>query len=274
LRYILNDHNLKLEIMKRILIPTDFSIVADNAIEYALALPKEGVQEVLLLHAGANIDEKFIKLNKQANRLSERFKTEIINSEEPFSSEMIKETINSRFIDFMVMGTSGEEGSITKKIFGNHTSSIIDDLNCPVIVVPVDYVGKGITKIGYASDFTDLEDEAKQVISFAKTFNAAIEVLHVVPVYPDLYDTEKIDIEAKINQIKKKFEYSNIQYVIEETQNDNQIRKGIEQFVEHYTPDLLVMFHQKREDIDKLFSPSATANMITHLEMPLLIFPK
>src|SRR6478672_12122466 len=106
--------------MKRILIPTDFSIIADHAIEYALALPKEGVQEVLLLHAGANIDEKFITLNKQANRLSERFKTEIINSEEPFSSAMVKEVIKDRFIDFMIMGTSGEEGSITKKIFGNN----------------------------------------------------------------------------------------------------------------------------------------------------------
>lgn len=260
--------------MKRILIPTDFSIVADNAVEYALALPKEEVQEVLLLHAGANVDEKFIKLNKQANRLSERFKIEIINSEESFSSDMIKEIIKNRFIDFMIMGTSGEEGSIAKKIFGNNTSSIIDDLNCPVIVVPVSYVGKGIAKIGYASDFTDIDNEVRQVITFAKVFNATIEVLHIVPVYPDLYDTESIDIEQTVDQLRKKYDYSNIHYVIEETGNDNEIKKGIEQFAEHYKPDLLVMFHLKRAYIDKLVNPSETANLITHLEVPLLIFPK
>lgn len=260
--------------MKRILIPTDLSIVADNAIEYALELPKEGVQEVLLLHAGAKLGEDFKQINKEVNKLSEKFHVEIINSEKPFDPDLINEVAREKFIDFMIMGTSGDEGSFFKKIFGNHTSSVIDDLNCPVIAVPVNYKKRGISKIGYASDFTNLDVEAKQVIAFAKTFNAEIEVLHVVPVYPDLYDTEKIDAEKVIDDIKIKYGYSKIEYIVEETFGDNRIRKGIEQFTEHYGPDLLVMFHQQREGVDKIISSSSTENLITHLEVPLLVFPK
>lgn len=260
--------------MKRVLIPTDFSNVADNAIEYALGLPREVVQEVLLFHAEAKLGENFKKLNKQVNQLSEKFRVEIINSEKPFSSEQINEIIRSRFIDFMIMGTSGDEGSIIKRLFGNHTSSVIDDLMCPFIAVPVSYKEKGISKIGYASDLTDIDDEMKDVIAFAKVFNAHVEVLHVVPVYPDLYDTEKVDIEKVVEQMKIKYGYSKIQYAIEETFGDNKIRKGIEQFAEHYHPDLLVMFHQKREGIDKLINSSSTENLITHLEVPLLVFSK
>jgi len=262
------------EIMKRILIPTDLSTVADNAIEYALTLPKEGVQEVLLFHAGAKVGEKFKQLNREVNKLSEKFHVEIINSEKPFGVDSIKEIVRDRFIDFMIMGTSGDEGSVFKKLFGNHTSSIIDDLNCPMIAVPVSYTAKGISKIGYASDFTDVDEEMRQVIAFAKIFNAQIEVLHVTPVYPDLYDTEKMDVEKIVERIKLKSGYPEIHYVVEETFGDNKIRQGIEQFAEHYEPDLMVMFHQQREGIDKIISASSTESLITHLEVPLLVFPK
>ena len=260
--------------MKRVLIPSDFSSISDNAVEYALGLPKEVVQEVVLLHAGAKVGDHYITLNMQVNRLSEKFHVEIVNSEKAFSADLVNEIIKDRFIDFMIMGTSGEEGSIIKKMFGNHTSSVIDDLNCPIIAVPVNFKSKGISKIGYASDFTDIDDEMKQVIAFAKVFNAAVEVLHVAPVYPDLYDTEKINMDVIVEELKIRNGYSKIQYTIEETFGDNQIRKGIEQFAEHSHPDLMVMFHQKREGIDKIISSSSTENLITHLEIPLLVFPK
>lgn len=260
--------------MKRILIPTDFSMIADNAIEYALALPNEVVQEVLLFHAGAHIGENFIKINKEVNKLSEKFKISIINSEKPFSSDILKEIIKDRHIDFIIMGTSGEEGSTAKKIFGSNTTSIIDDLVCPAIIIPQDFKNKGVTKIGYASDFTDVENEASQVIFFAKLFNAQIEVLHVEPVYLDIYDTEKIDIESVIENIKKKFNFPNIQYAIEITASHDEIREGIDHFIENNNPDLLVMFHQNRRGIDKLLIPSITVHSITHLKMPLLVIPK
>lgn len=260
--------------MKRVLIPTDFSSISDNAIEYAHELSNDIVQEVVILHANAKIGDEFIKLNKEVNRLFEKFRVEIINTEKPFNSEMINEIVRDKFIDFMIMGTSGDEGSLGKKIFGSNTSSIIDDLKCPLIAVPPHYKNKGISTIGYASDFTDLDKEMKEVIAFAKMFNASVEVLHVVPVYPDIYDTEKINIEVLLDEIKIREAYPKIDYVREETFGDNQIRKGIELFTEHTHPDLMVMFHEKREGIDKLFAASATERVLTHLEVPLLVLSK
>lgn len=260
--------------MKKILIPTDHSDIADNAIDYAISLPKEMAEEVVLFHAGANVSEKFINLNKQANKLWERFKVEIVSSQKNFSIKNINHVIEKHNVDMVVMGTSGNDGSIVKKIFGNNTSSIIEDIPCPLIAVPVNYNGKGINKIGYASDFTDLEAEASVVVELAKKLDVLLEIFHVVPVYPDLYDTDSKDVSKTVEQLKRKFNYSNIYHIIEETKGDNELRQGVDQFIKHYHPDLLVMFHQNRSEIDRLISPSQTADLITHLEVPLMVFPK
>jgi nucleotide-binding universal stress UspA family protein len=260
--------------MKRVIIPTDFSEVSDNAINYLMALPDGFADEVILFHGEANVNEHFIRLNRQVNILSEKFKVEIINSEKNFDAKNVLNIIETRLADLVVMGTSGEEGSIMKKIFGNNTSSLIEELPIPMLVVPLNFKKRGIKDIVYASDLSDLKDEANLVVPLARSLNADLRILHVTPVYPDIYDTEKMDVDKVVGQMKFKYAYDKISYVIEETDGDNEIRKGIDKCIDQYRPDLLVMFHQQRSDIDKLIIPSDTVNLITHLQIPLMVYPK
>lgn len=260
--------------MNKTLVPTDFSNIANNAIEYIMALPEGIIKEVILLHAAANDDENLATLGLQKKRLSEKFKVKIIYSDKDFDAYTIQEIVQNKNIDLIIMGTSGETGGITKKIFGNNTSALIDNVNCPVLAIPVNYNYKKIKKIGYASDFTDLEKEMTQIISFARLFNATIAIVHVTPVFPDVYGTEKINIEKHIEQIKKKNDYTKIQLSIEKTTYDNQIEKGIEHFIEDSSPDMLVMFHHFRTVLDKIITSSVTVDSIIHLEIPLITFPK
>lgn len=263
--------------MRKILIPTDFSAIAVNASEYALAIAKTLKGELVFFHADEHTDSnEHNKLIAEVNKISTEnpsLKTSFVATDKLFNSL----TINDLFKDslgLIIIGTSGESGDLSKKIFGTNTSEITEDMNCPVIAIPSDYKYTDIRKIGYASDLNNLDKEITEVIDFSRKFNAVIEVFHVSPVFPDLGDVEKIDIQSKIEELKQKHGYSAIQYFVEKTNHDNQINKGINNFLSHHNSDLLVLFHNIRSGIDRFITSSETRDVITHIKTPLLIFPK
>jgi len=65
-----------------------------------------------------------------------------------------------------------------KKIFGTNTSNLINQSEVPIIAVPNTYRRNKITKVLYASDLSNLENEVRKVIDFGKPLNAEIELLH------------------------------------------------------------------------------------------------
>ena len=65
-----------------------------------------------------------------------------------------------------------------------------------------------------------------------------------------------------------------IKYYSETTSHDNQVQKGIKQFIKRHQPDILSLFHDKREGIDKYISASEAHKSIVDLKLPTLIFQK
>jgi nucleotide-binding universal stress UspA family protein len=264
-------------IMKKILVPTDFSEVAKNAENYALAFARNTTMEILLFHAGMGEGARELNAirteSSHASASALNVKARII-SDKKFTPEAIREAVNENEIDLVIMGTVGEEADIMKTIVGSNAVMMIDNAAVPVLLVPPGVAYTGYTKIAYASELWNIDEEIPKVIEFAKIFSSAIEIFHVNPVFPDLGDVEKIDMKQKLAEIKQKFGYSAIDYSEERTGHDNQVKKGIELFMSHSQVDLLVMFHNKRSGFDKLFTGSNTANSATHLVKPLLVFPK
>ncbi len=263
--------------MKKIVVPTDFSAIADNATNYALSLAKILNGEIIFFHANEhNGSTEQNKLKAEISRISalnSNLKTEFIATDKLFNSLTISELFKDK-VDLIIMGTSGESADFSKKIFGTYTSEMIEEMSCPVIAVPADYRFTEIKKISYASDLTTLDEEIRSIIDFARKFNAIIEVFHISPVFPDLGDIEKMDIPEKIETLKQKYGYSAINYFVETTKHDNQINKGINAFLSHHNSDLLVIFHDVKSGIDRFLTSSETRKIITHIKTPLLIFPK
>jgi nucleotide-binding universal stress UspA family protein len=263
--------------MKKIVVPTDFSEIAHNATQFAISVAKHTGAEIIFFHADLhNGSDELRKLKEEAAKVSlsnRSVKTEFVASDKLFNSITIKDIFKGS-IDLIVIGTSAENADISKKLFGTNTSEIIEDINCPVIAVPANYQYKGIQKIAYASDLSMLEHETAKVIDFAKHFNAAVEIFHVSPVFPDLGDVEKLDIPGKVQQLKEKHGYSTINYFVEKTPHDNQIGKGIKSLLSHHNSDLLVLFHNNREGFDRFISSSENENLVNLIKKTLLIFPK
>lgn len=163
--------------MKRIILPTDFSKNAYNAISYAIHLFKNvkctfhlfNVYEPLIYvekyeanHIeqttliDANHEASLIKLKKLRKRIAKNFKNPKHNFIENCSAnKLIDEILASQeqeTIDFIIMGTQGVTDA-KDVIFGTNTLQLIKKSKSPVIAVPSNYNFKVPKRILFPADF-------------------------------------------------------------------------------------------------------------------------
>jgi nucleotide-binding universal stress UspA family protein len=262
--------------MSNILVPVDYSAVSESAIRYALAMARNTNSKFVFYHAGASDMDK-LKVHVQNASPDVAFfsgRITYVTGNDDFTVEEILKIIETHNIDLVVMGTHGENTPLAPKLFGSNTSALLEQANVPVLAVPPSFNYKSITHIGYAADLAYLYEELEQVVDFAKKVSAAIEIVHVVPVFPDLAKTDGGNINEIIEKIKTKHHFPYIKYFVEKTEHDNEIEKGINNFLKKHSPDLLAIFHMNREWIDKVLDPGTSIKEVWHIKLPVIIFPK
>lgn len=275
--------------MKKILVPTDFSKGADNAIKFAMALAKKEKAKIVLVHAfdiskiipytftPSLMIEKDIKANEQKTNIKLRavcfmireskIECEYFNKIGPAVS-VILETIKESKPDLVIMGTKGASG-IKEMLMGSQTASVIEKAKCPVIAVPANAIFKGIKKIMYATDYNKNDIMAlKEVVEIATLFNAKITVLHVSDekFYPF---NEKAYLTDFKNKVEKKIKYKKIAYKLAFGKH---LTNVIEKQIQKASANLLAMSTRHRNLIEKIFDGSVTKKMAFHTRFPLLVF--
>ncbi|WP_298138662.1 universal stress protein [Flavobacterium sp.] len=272
--------------MKKILFPTDFSEVANNAFVHALGLAKLVHGELILLHTYELpiIDNQFAPQNYQvlfdSLELSnfERFKDEVpklraIAEEHHFEhiqlSHMIldgdllyniKEIIKKDKIDYIVMGTSGATG--WKEAFlGTNTGEAIVNLSVPVLSIPKDCIFTKIETIGFTTRYREKDKEAlRQVIKIAKATNAKVKCLYV--------KTKTTDTtEATFENWKEQFKNDPVTFFVIPNE---EVKESISEFIIHQEIDVLAMLTYKRSFFESLFSSSFTEKMSYNSDVPIL----
>src|SRR5690606_6559757 len=193
--------------MKKILLPTDFSENAFNAIKYAVQLfQKEECIFYLLntytpvlydsdyiLHSPASslsLDELY-KLNSEKGLekvralITEQFPNalhqyELISS---FSllNEEIKEQVSSRNIDLIVMGTQGATGAV-QILFGTHTVHAMRRATCPLLAIPSGCNYSPPRNMLFPTDYeiNYTEEHLELLKHLAKEYDSVIHILHVL----------------------------------------------------------------------------------------------
>ena len=272
--------------MKKILFPTDFSKVANNAFVHALELAKIVHGEVILLHTFELpiVDNQFFPENYQTLfdtiELSkfEKFKDELLAlraiAEERNLGHIklshrlmdgsliynIKECIKTDGIDFVVMGTSGATG--WKEMFmGTNTGEVITSIGVPVLSVPLDAKFTKIETIGFTTRFREKDREAlKQVIAIAKKTNAKVKCLYV--------NTKSSDnTEATFDDWKDHFKNEPVQFFILPS---DEVKETILEFIASQEIDILAMLTYKRSFFESLFSSSFTEKISYISDIPIL----
>jgi nucleotide-binding universal stress UspA family protein len=272
--------------MLKILVPVDFSPESNNASQYAIKMAKAADKAVITIYHAIYIKDVMADLLEKVKDVlideTERELATILKKCEnkgltnttfktlhsfDYPDESILKIASEHKKDVVIMGTKGTSG-LEKIFIGSVASKVIEKAKIPVLVVPEEYNSsrQKINEIMFASDLENIDNRIKIVVALAKLFNAEIQVLHVLPESSNLV----LNAEKMAKDLSEKHQYDKIKFF---SLMESSIEKGIERFIEDKSPDLMVMYPQKRSFLEKLLSYSKTRNMAEKAEVPVLAVP-
>ncbi|XOV93603.1 MAG: universal stress protein [Bacteroidota bacterium] len=269
--------------MKTILVATDFSDPAKNAVDYAAHLSQGTGAELILfsvyklsIHASnsmasmSHIDDlvkkKEEELVKLTQEIKEQYKISVrweLRKDDPIYS--LKSYTDTHPVDLVVMGI--ESNLIEYKLLGNTTTAAIQLMRFPLLVVPNDIHFKEISKVMYACESSYLKnsDQLDFLKGFVKAFNAKLEIFHVLTKESEEFNDK--GLERILDQVLDDVDHS-YRYVC-----SPKVGEGIKDGLEQFHADLLVMMPHKRGFFQSLFQKSHTNEMTVETRIPLLAIP-
>ncbi|MBN9385586.1 MAG: universal stress protein [Chitinophagaceae bacterium] len=278
--------------MKKILVPTDFSTCAANAMDFAIQTAKIIQAEITLLHAfdlpgsmytdylGVNKEFRQIQWNEDAQRLT-AMKESIgqmydIEVETRLVAAPLKIAIDeiskSEEYDLIIMGTLGA-GGLKEKIWGSNTADVIALRSIPVLAIPYDYKWKKPEKFLLATGNFEKEPATlDNIFELAGLFLAHVDVA----VFTDEHDEPATFIDHAHNApyygeiLAKKYNEQGLHTV---QLFGKHLEKSLQEYIDDNNIDVLAMITYKRGFWDRLFHPSYTKRMSYHTKVPLLAVP-
>jgi len=271
--------------MKTIIIPTDFSPTATNAMHYGIDMAKAIKASIILLHVYqvpvSYTDTPIVlisveELKKEAEQKLEKLHKEV----EHLTSGSIKIYTETRLGNIadeienlcdkvkpfaVVMGSKGSTG-IEKILFGSTTLTAIRHLTWPVICVPPGKLfANGIKKIGFACDFRNIVEAtpADAIKTIVKEFGAELHVLNV-DYHNKNFKPETPEQSALLHTL---LEDVNPVYDFIEHKD---IEDGLNEFAEKNNIDLLITIPKKHKLLDGLFKPSSTKQLVVQSHIPVM----
>lgn len=277
--------------MTRILLPTDFSDNAYNALAYAVQLYKDVECKFYMLHtytpasvsAGAMMDSytalnlhEIEKKGAQQNleKTKDKLQKEYVNANHTFITissfnqliPEMKDIIKENDIDLVIMGTKGATGA--KEIFiGTQTMYAIKKMKCPVLAVPSKFKFEKPREILFPTDYK--VSETNRYLSLIKTicddYNSR---LHILNAY------YSIPLEEKQKYVKSFlddfFAENTHLFHISEGQ---ELIDAIEAFEIKHKVNFLVMIHNKHTLFENLLFKPVINQMVYHTNVPFLVIP-
>jgi nucleotide-binding universal stress UspA family protein len=270
--------------MKTILVPTDFSDAASNAVDYAAEIAKLTQAKLILFHVYhlpvvpaevpvvMPIDEiksDSIKgLKKIERRLYIKHGEQMIIESEArlgFPIEEINLFAKECKADLIVMGMEGV-GYLTEKIIGSITTSLIKKAQCPVLAISKNVRFTSLKKIVLACDYEQIDN--KSILSplkeIAKLFKSHLYLLNVVPATNELPTISKAVEGMKLDHTLEDINHS-FHYV-----QDADIIEGINDFVEEKAIDMVAMIPRKHSWWQNLLQEPTSKRMAFHAKTALL----
>ena len=271
--------------MKHILTLTDFSSIAENAVasafvfasKYNCALTiyhnsNEGSYSTYHLSSNAKmnyttVDKKdkapITKWKEKARKLDIEAKFIIGNGE---LRKNVEHLIIDRKIDLVIMGSTGAGGK-DEYIWGSNTEEIINEIDCPVLVIKKPMTDYRIDNIVFASSF-DLKE--REVFQYALDLLTPPQdcIIHLLSIDTLSFFTQPTAI---MKEAMKNYESIAKPYkAVSHFYKDYSIDSGIRHFLEEIKPDLLIMSNKHSNPIKKFIKGSNTIRAVNHADFPVL----
>lgn len=279
--------------MKTILVPTDFSDNAVNAMKYAIRLAAKLNSKLIFFHSthvplrvelfGIPITEmKKLEMQDVLNKTAilqtilnkiyrelritlDTARVKLLVKNEILIVEDIIQAAERGKVGLIVMGTHGASG--INKLFGSTTSLLISKCETPVLAIPPKYKFKEIKSMLYFSDLRNPASELSMLVPMAKAFDAIIDIFNL-SYNPDV-DEEKLFKKLKGTSKGVKLELIQLKRNPGET-----VLQQLREFLDYRRPDWSVMFPEKKRFFEYIFEGSKTERLSYNLKVPLLSIKK
>ncbi len=277
--------------MNRILVPYDFSEVADHALELAVQLAeKANADEVMMLHVIEHPSEsklkymgatdmdpmeqvyfnKLIKLTKE--KMSKRIEdaalkvnvTSKIQLGSPY--QKLSEEIAEEVVDLVVMGTSGADG-VSEVFVGSNAERVVRTSTCPVITLKGPANIDAIKSIVFASNFHEVtESFVAQIKTLQSMLGATLKIVKINT--PANFTTQRHDMD-QMQEFVDKFAFENVTVDVYNYTNEED---GIIYYAEDVDADMIALGTNQRSGFNHFLLGSIAEDVVNHANRPVWTF--
>lgn len=274
--------------MRNILLLTDFSKNALNAIHYAINLygskckyyilhvkrSTSYTTDDILIAGNESIYDSILKNDKNelesvVTDLKNKFQPTTLNIETIMDFDVLTDAVNqvvkSKNIDLVVMGTNGATGA-KEVIFGSNTINVIRKVNCDTLVIPENFEYRKIKEIVLPLDALDsvIGQPFSRILEFVKSYESKLHLLRINQ-NGSIPNSQLSDKEG-INTLSKEMSYS---YNII---NNIPMHYAVSGFIQTQNIDLMILIEQKELMFERFFMGSTTTKIGNNLTVPLMVF--
>ncbi len=275
--------------MRKILVPTDFSENAFNALKYACQVFKYEKSQFIILHAYA--DEVYqqdtaLQRNKHELLKEATFKkseenllklhSEIVSySPNPHHTfeiipafglliDELNDLVNERDVDVVVMGTRGSTND-RKITFGSNTLQVLKYVHCPVLAIPENYEYHAPREILFPTNYMVPYNrrELKLLGELTGSFRSNIHLLYIDPLehLSHRQEDNKYFLEECLQKQKLRFE----------TSEEKVKTIAITKYILHNQIDMLIIVNSRHSYMEDMLYQSTIDKIGLHIKIPFLV---
>lgn len=275
--------------MFQILLPTDFSDNAWNAIHYAMEFFRNEECTFYLLHTytpafyrmdymmggpsfsaipDAGVDISQAGLENTVEQVKSTFNNpkHTIKTISAFNllTDEINEVSREKDIDLIVMGTQGATGA--KEIFlGSNTVFVMRKALVPVLAVPEGCEFKPVKTIVFPTDYRTMykEEELATMMGFASIQGSEITVLHIKEEYDlsEMQQENKDHLDQCLDQLPHRFD----------EKKGVLMPDAVIDYIDEHNFDLLTMLNRKHSFMERLLWKQNVDQIGFHVQVPFLV---
>ena len=276
--------------MYHILVPTDFSKNAWNALKYGLRLFENLNCTFYLLHvnpiptySGAGTSVKgFSKMAKESVLRESKESLDLLllriekisaNAKHSFVTialydffvDSIKREVETKKMDLIIMGTKGSSG-FKKVTVGSNTGDVITKVKCPLLAVPENAEFKKPKEISFPTDYYlryDLK-VLNTLIEMSRMHKSVLRVLHI----------SKKGVELSEEQLKNKDFLNDYLQDVEHSFHSltgTDLETAVQCFIESRDIDMIAMVAKNLNFFQRILFRPKVEQISYHTDIPFLV---
>lgn len=276
--------------MKRVLIPTDFSENALNALNYARMLFERVPTTFYLLHIYKNqssdtlnneydgewLDVRTVEIARDLRHLVRNVQKSNANTGHFFNTSSkstslpnaVLEMAGTKGIDCIVMGAKGPKSRFDIFLGGNAVM-VIKKLDLPIIIVPKTYIIKKPSQIVFSTNFNRAfnQKELAMLLFLTKSLRCKIKVVQIMR-DTSLNDFQKVNKEHLKDLFKGlDFHFHKIDMTFSETE-------AIKDFAMKTESDMISLVNHKFNFFYRLIDENVVKKVTFNSPVPILVLPQ